>query len=127
MERLEEEHERERRREEHREHRDALANEAAERRALEARLAALEEQHRELESQVVQITRTTADAIDGLCDCRDEIEHEFKTTIAKIEAKITEIHERGAEEARKTYQFARERIAEVTGVVDAVAPPRRVN
>jgi hypothetical protein len=127
MERLEEERERERRREEHRERRDALANEAAERRALEARLAALEEQHRELESQVAKITRTAADAIEGLCNCRDEIEREFKTTIAKIEAKITEIHERGAEEARKTYQFARERIADLTDLPNSMAPPRRIN
>jgi hypothetical protein len=80
-----------------------------------------------LESQVAQITRATADAIDGLCDCRDQIEREFKATIAKIEVKITEIHERGAEEARKTYQFARERISAITDLPNTVAPPRRVN
>jgi hypothetical protein len=127
VERDERERERERRREEHRQRRNALTNEAAERRALEARIAELEAAHRELQGQIVDITRATSDAIDGLCDCRDEIEREFKAAIVKIEAKITDMYEKGAEEARKTYQFARERIGELTDLPNSMAPPQRVN
>jgi hypothetical protein len=123
----ERERERERRRAEHRERRAALANEAAERRQLEARIAALEASHRELTGQVVEITRAAAEAIDVLAQTRDDIEKELKSMISRLETKLTEIHERGAQEAKKTYEFARERIGELTDLPNAMAPPRRVN
>jgi hypothetical protein len=127
VERDEREAERQRRREEHRERRDALVNEAAERRQLEARIAALEASHHELQRQVVEVTRAAAEAIEVLAQTRDDIERELKAMLSKLETRITEIHERGAQEAKRTYEFARERIGKLTDLPNAMAPPRRVN
>jgi hypothetical protein len=110
---------RERRRQEREERRAteaAARNEAALlRREFEARLAALEAQHYELVEQVAQITRATTQAIDGLCDTRDEIDREFRAAVTKYDATMVKLVERKEQERKRTHQFARERIAELTG------------
>jgi hypothetical protein len=123
MERMEEERERQRRREEHRERRDALANEAAERRQLEARIAALEQQNRELNEKLAELARTTAQVVDTftvICekiDQRNEVEKLKGTMVEKL---------RAYEAEPKHNRIARERDGEVIDLPNLLAP-RRVN
>jgi hypothetical protein len=74
--------------------------------------------------------RATAESIEVLADTRDELAREFKAAVAKIEATIAGLKDKGEKEAEKTYAFARERIAAVTSVdsdLPNAQPLRRVN
>jgi hypothetical protein len=126
VERAEREREAERRREEHRERRATMANERAARQQLQARVAELEGQLLQLRGQVVDITRAAADGIDALTETRNDLERELKGSIAKMQDAMTAIRDRGEEEARKTFEFARERIGAVTDLPNFMGI-RRVN
>jgi hypothetical protein len=62
-----------------------------------------------------------------LADTRDELERELKGTIAKMEATVTRLQHRGEEEVRKTFEFARETIGEITDLPSFLPPRREVN
>jgi hypothetical protein len=126
-ERQEKEFERQRKREERDERRATMANEKAARQQLEMRVAELEASHRELTGQVAEITRAAAEGIDVLAQTRDDLERELKATIAKMEKAIARIRDRGEEEARKTFAFAREKISEVTDLPSFLPPGRDIN
>jgi hypothetical protein len=126
IERQERERQVERRQERREERRAAMANETAARQQLEVRVAALEEQNRELQGQIAETARVTAVAVNALADARDDLQRHFEDTIAKMQTAITAIREKGEQEAKKTFEFARERIGEITDLPNFM-PVRRVN
>lgn len=128
MERQEEEFERERRREEREERRATMATEKAARQQLEARMAALEESHRELQGQAAELAWAAAEAINALTDTRDEMDKELRGAIAKFDKVMAGLQDRDRE-AKQMFQFAREKIEEKVGEITDLPDfmPRCVN
>jgi hypothetical protein len=82
---------------------------------------------------VAGIAREAADAINALVDTRDQLSRErhdeireLRIAIAKIDKTMSDLQRRD-EEAKRTFQFAREKIDEIIDLPNPLPPRRDVN